>query len=125
VLFVRDLNGAELVERDATLQAAYGAHGAVLAGIQVEVVAVAVRAHALLALVLGTILILNPFESTKVLWTFAGIALIVSAIPDVLVPFIKSKKNATDGNGSGDTTDGQTSDSEKSDESNNTTETAE
>ncbi len=49
---------------------------------------------ALLALILGAVLILNPFESSKLLWNFAGIALIVSAIPDILVPFIRSKKSA-------------------------------
>ena len=59
VLGVGDLDGAVLIERDPALETADAAHGAVLAGIDVEVVAVAVRADALLALVLGVLGILG------------------------------------------------------------------
>lgn len=49
----------------------------------------------LFALIVGTILVLNPFESTEILWNFAGIAIIVSALPDLIVPFTKVKEAPT------------------------------
>jgi len=46
---------------------------------------------AVFALLVGVILLINPFNTAELLWNFAGIAIIVSAIPDVLVPFLKKK----------------------------------
>ena len=43
------------------------------------------------ALLVGAILLMNPFQSAELLWKFAGISIIVSGIPDVLVPFLKKK----------------------------------
>ncbi len=46
---------------------------------------------ALFALTVGVILLLDPFGTTEMLWSFAGIAMIVSAVPDLLVPFLKKR----------------------------------
>lgn len=41
-------------------------------------------ATAALALICGIVVILNPFKTTKVLWIFTGIALILGAVADVV-----------------------------------------
>lgn len=47
---------------------------------------------ALLTLIFAGLIILNPFASTAVLWTFIGVTLIVEAVMDV-VTFIFAKKS--------------------------------
>ncbi len=46
---------------------------------------------ALFALIVGAILLVSPFESAELLWRFAGISIVISALPDVFVPFVKKR----------------------------------
>ena len=46
---------------------------------------------AAIALILGTVIILNPFKAVETLWVFTGIVLIVQAVLDIAVLVFKIK----------------------------------
>ncbi|MCD8335713.1 MAG: DUF308 domain-containing protein [Lachnospiraceae bacterium] len=49
-------------------------------------------ASAILSLICAAVIIINPFSSTAVLWTFAAVFLIATAIFDIVAAILGSKK---------------------------------
>ena len=52
---------------------------------------------AAVTLVVATVILMNPFTATEVLWTFIAISLIVEAVVDILAIFFSGKKQDSDG----------------------------